>query len=667
MRNGLFARLAVINIRKNKRTYIPYIFSCVFSIAMLYMMLFINQNKGINTVPHSADVRMITSMGISVIGIFSFIFLLYSNSFLMKRRQKELGLYNILGLEKAHIGKMLFLETLISSVVSFAGGIGFGILGSKLALLLLLKLMHVPAQFGFEVPVEALAICGAFYGVVFFLILLNNIRRVHFTQPIELLRGSNVGEREPKAKWLIALIGFICLGSGYYIAVTTESPLTAVMLFFVAVLLVMAGTYLVFTAGSIAVLKMMRWNKSFYYKTKNFTSISGMLYRMKQNAVGLASICILSTGVLLMISTSVCLNSGMEDIIKSRYPKEVSLDFRALTGEEPKQVRTKLQEEIKRQNIPCENLESVISMSTTCMADGSEITFEKPEGVAEIKATYLTLISAEEYEYQTGKKAGISDGELLAVQPGKRTDKELKIQGDVYQVKEWLTDFSYDNESNGVIDNFTVIVTEEDFQKIFRQQKEVYENMASGISLSFYFDVPGGAQEERTYGQQVIDYANTFFDDGTVSEKAYVYTGIRADEFESFQGFTGGLLFIGLFLGALFLMGAAMIIYYKQISEGYEDKERFEIMQKVGMSKKEVKSSIRRQIIMVFFAPLLMASLHIAMAFPMVKRLLALFAMDNSRLFAACTIITICVFAAVYGVIYGVTARIYYKIVERGE
>ena len=279
MRKGFFARLAVVNIRKNKQIYVSYILACLFNVAMLYMMLFINHNAGMKTIRHSGDVLMITTMGVGVIVIFSFIFLLYSNSFLMKRRQKELGLYNILGLEKKHISWVMMLENLFSALISFVGGILVGILGSKLALLLLLKLIKVPASFGFEVSVSAIRICLEVFGAIFVLILLVNIRKVYKTNPIQLLHAQNTGEKEPKAKWLMAVAGFICLFIGYYIAITTESPLSALALFFVAVVLVMAGTYLLFTAGSIVVLKVLRWNKKFYYKTKNFTAVSGMLYR----------------------------------------------------------------------------------------------------------------------------------------------------------------------------------------------------------------------------------------------------------------------------------------------------------------------------------------------------------------------------------------------------
>lgn len=340
MNKKLYWKLALDNIKRNKSTYIPYMITCIFCIAMTYMMFFISQNPDLDTAVQSPLIVQTTMLfGIAVICIFSVIFLLYSNGFLMKRRQKELGLYNILGMEKRHIGRMLRREMVISFVISMFGGILVGVLGSKLALLLLFKLLNVPPVFGFYFCSEGVVVCAGIYGVIFLLTLIKNMRRIHLTQPAELLRSGNAGEREPKAKWLMALIGFVCLGSGYYIAITTESPLEAIYMFFTAVLLVMAGTYLVFTAGSIAVLKLLRRNKRFYYKTKNFTAVSGMLYRMKQNAVGLASICILSTGVLLMLSTTVCLNFGMEDIMRSRYPYEVYFNIGGISFEEGKEIR----------------------------------------------------------------------------------------------------------------------------------------------------------------------------------------------------------------------------------------------------------------------------------------------------------------------------------------
>ncbi|MDC7288942.1 ABC transporter permease [Blautia schinkii] len=669
MRRGFYSRLAATNIVKNKRTYIPYMLTSIGCIAMLYMMFFILQNEGMDTIPGGSHLQTIVSLGVAVICIFSFIFLLYSNSFLMKRRQKEIGLYNILGMEKGHIARMLFRETVYTSVISFIGGILVGILGSKLALLLLLKLAHMPAQFGFFVSILGIAASFFVFGGIFFLTLLLNLRRVHLSQPVELLRGSNVGEKEPKAKWFIALLGFICLGIGYYLAITTESPLQALGNFFIAVLLVMAGTYLVFTAGSIAVLKVMRWKKSFYYKTKNFTSISGMIYRMKQNAVGLASICILSTGVLLMLSTTVSLNFGMEDLMQTRYPYDVNFSFRNITLEEGEDIRNQVRKEAEELQIPYEQLVDEMTLTVSCIYEDNKIIFKNPEDIGDIQVDVVTVIPVSEYERIHGKDPGLSDGEILAFRERGNMGGELKIMDELFQVKEWLKEWPLQVDEIDLFGNAAIVVTKADYDKIYKLQREVYGEYASTMKYQFGMDVQGTKDEQITYAHKLIDpimdYVHTKYKDGMKSGAAGISVEIRQEEYETFYSMNGGLLFLGIFLGGLFLMGAAMIIYYKQISEGYEDKERFEIMQKVGMSRKEVKSSIRRQILMVFFVPLLMAVLHIAMAFPLISRLLKLMSMANTHLFMICTVVTILFFAAAYAVIYSITARSYYKIVER--
>ena len=674
MRKGLFARLAMVNIKKNKQVYVPYILTCIFNIAMLYMMLFINGNQGMKTVPKGADVVTVTAMGTAIIMIFSFIFLIYSNSFLMKRRRKELGLYNILGMEKKHIRRMMCVETVASSLISFIGGILLGILGSKLALLLLLKLVRIPAQFGFAIAWEAISICAGFYGILFFMILLINISKVQMTNPMELLRSGRMGEKEPKARWLMALAGFICLGIGYYIAITTESPLKALTMFFIAVLLVMVGTYLVFIAGSIAILHIMRWKKSFYYKARNFTSISGMLYRMKQNAVGLASICILSTGVLLMISTTVCLNLGTTDLLAKRYVRDVNVNIQGMSLEEGQKLREQILEEMKRQQIPYENETDIQEVTITCNRDGDHFSLDTNMSSA-IVPDQILLIPASEYMRAANGREAPENGEIFVYDDGKKGGDSVYIQDQKYRVKQWMNSLpeavSLADRMQVLANDITMIVSDEDFEKIYELHKSLL-TQASRIELELDFDIQGNKDSE--YGNQIADYIYEQvdkyiyhqIDSSDDSERSFgVSVDIREDKKADFYGIYGSLLFLGLFLGLLFLVGTAAIIYYKQVSEGYEDKERFEIMQKVGMSKKEVKSSIRRQILMVFFLPLLMAALHITMAFPLVRRLMLLFGMINVRLFIGCTVGTFLVFSLIYGMIYLFTAKVYYRIVER--
>ena len=668
MRKGLFIKLAVSNIKRNKGTYIPYMITCICCIAMTYMMFFVTQSKDLSVqVPDSAMVTSIMFLGIAVIYIFSFIFLLYSNNFVMKRRQKEIGLYNILGLEKGHIMKMMAVETLFTSVISIIGGIAVGILGSKLALLLLLKILHVPAQLGFYVCVPGIVVCAVLFLPVVIVTLFRNVHRVRLSQPVELLRSGNTGEREPKAKWLMALLGFICLGSGYYIAVTTKSPVTALGLFFAAVLLVMAGTYLLFTAGSIAVLKVMRWKKSFYYKIKNFTSISGMIYRMKQNAMGLASICILSTGVLLMLSTTVSLNMGIEDSLSDMFPYDAGFTFNHVTFEEVPRLRNAFDEAVEKEKVPYEEKITQVVLDISVARNGNDMEILTRDTAASANVEYLTVVPEEEYEKISGKTVELKPGEILAFQENGGKGN-IALNGVAYKVKEWLEEKPTYDRGNNIFYKTTIVVTKEDLQKMDALQKELVGKDRGYLKLEFGLYIEGGKEADIKYGNLIREDLEPLTETLKGEEDSvspWFQSSIREEHYRSFYTLNGGLLFLGIFLGFIFLVGAGMIIYYKQMSEGYEDKERFEIMQKVGMSRKEVKSAIRRQILMVFFLPLLMAVLHIIMAFPMISRLLGLLGMMNTELYILCTAGTIVVFAVIYAAIYMCTAKSYYKIVER--
>ena len=673
MRKGIFSKLAVQNIRNNKSTYIPYMITCIFCIAMIYMMEFLRDCPTLDqAVRHAAEVRMILSTGEVVVVIFCVIFLIYSNSFLMKRRQKEIGLYNILGLERNHIGIVLLLETIFTTILSLTGGIAIGILASKLSLLLLLRLLHIPAVLGFYISTKGIITCLLMFGAIFLLILLLNLRRIHLSRPVELLRGNNTGEREPKAKWLMALLGFICLGIGYYLAITTESPIRAITIFLLAVILVMAGTYLLFTAGSIVILKFLRRRKSFYYKTGNFISISGMLYRMKQNAVGLASICILSTGVLLMISMTVSIYFGMNDIMVNRYPYDTDISITGVGEEECQTAIETFEKAISDNKIPVDKKAEEIYLTIISRIDHGQIQIAEPNTLSESGSVLtLSLVRQSEYEKLTGTNPALQDGEILAW-ASNMTEKSdsLTVNDSVFTVKKWLDDSPLTCGHDIVYGNAVFVVTDSDFEKFDEMRTEMYKNTSAtpagqDLTVHLGLNITGSDETKIAYGTPVLDAIKALQDNGQLSDNSWITSGIRAQEYDSYYADNGSLLFIGIFLGLLFLLGTAMIIYYKQISEGYEDQNRFEIMQKVGLSHREVKSSIRRQILMVFFLPLLMAMLHISMAFPLIRRMLLLFGMTNTRLFIGCTAGTVLIFALVYGLIYLMTAKSYYHIVER--
>ncbi len=668
MRKGLFIKLAVSNIKRNKGTYIPYMITCICCIAMTYMMFFVTQSKDLSVqVPDSVMVTSIMFLGIAVIYIFSFIFLLYSNNFVMKRRQKEIGLYNILGLEKGHIMKMMAVETLFTSAISIIGGIAVGILGSKLALLLLLKILilglekghimkmmavetlftsaisiiggiavgilgsklalllllkilHVPAQLGFYVCVPGIVVCTVLFLPVVIVTLFRNVHRVRLSQPIELLRSGNTGEREPKAKWLMALLGFICLGSGYYIAVTTKSPVTALGLFFAAVLLVMAGTYLLFTAGSIAVLKVMRWKKSFYYKIKNFTSISGMIYRMKQNAMGLASICILSTGVLLMLSTTVSLNMGIEDSLSDMFPYDAGFTFNHVTFEEVPRLRNAFDEAVEKEKVPYEEKITQVVLDISVARNGNDMEILTRDTAASANVEYLTVVPEEEYEKISGKTVELKpgEGEILAFQENGGKGN-ISLNGVAYKVKEWLEEKPTYDRGNNIFYKTTIVVTKEDLQKMDALQKELVGKDRGYLKLEFGLYIEGGKEADIKYGNLIretkedlqkmdalqkelvgkdrgylklefglyieggkeadIKYGNLIREDlepltetlkgEEDSVSPWFQSSIREEHYRSFYTLNGGLLFLGIFLGFIFLVGAGMIIYYKQMSEGF--------------------------------------------------------------------------------------------------
>lgn len=586
MHKGIFSRLAKQNIRNNKSTYIPYIITCIFCIAMIYMMEFLRDCPTLDQAVRQADeVRMIVFTGEIVVEIFCIIFLIYSNSFLMKRRQKEIGLYNILGLERNHIGIVMFLETIITSIGSLAGGIAAGIIGSKLALLLLLKLLHIPSVLGFYISVKGIFTCLFMFGIIFLMILFLNLAKIHLSRPVELLRGNNTGEKEPVVKWLMALIGFICLGAGYYLAVTTESPIKAITIFLLAVILVMAGTYLLFTAGSIVILKFLRRRKSFYYRTGNFISISGMLYRMKQNAIGLASICILSTGVLLMIAMTVSIYFGMNDIMLNRYPYDVDMSVTSISEEECQTAIEAFEKAIADNKVPVEKSVEEIYLDIVCSKNGDQILIKPANTIRNSDSVLvLSLLDQAEYERLTGISANLNDGEIFAWYPSAVQKDSVTVDETEFTVKKWLDKNPLTCGEDAVSDNAVLVVTDEDFKKFDEMRTEMYKGVSSApagedLTLHLGLDITGSETDKIDFGTPVMEVVKDLKKNGGLSENSWITSGIRQQEYESYYADNGSLLFIGIFLGSLFLMGTAMIIYYKQISEGYEDQKRFEIMQ----------------------------------------------------------------------------------------
>ena len=497
--------------------------------------------------------------------------------------------------------------------------------------------------------------------VIFLLILLNSIRQIHTANPIELITAGNAGEREPKTKWVLTILGLLSLGAGYYIALTIENPLTALVYFFFAVILVIIGTYMLFTAGSIALLKILRKNKKYYYKTKHFTSISGMIYRMKQNAVGLANICILSTAVLVMVSSTSSLMLGMQDVIATRYPDDFIVYSNEASEErayESFDTIRKLQEE-QNLNVTSEREYRYLVFPAFINGDTFEVT--RDANFSSLgNLNNLIFVSLSDYNRVMGTDKILAENEVLIYSDRLQFDSPtLKIFDREYSVKEKIDEFI----GNGLIvavaanTQFIVLPDGTDIDELYALQKEALSDGASEIQYYYGFNSDADEETQRVFYRTLLeDYVGHGYE-GTIESKA--------DSRSEFVGLYGGFFFIGIFLGVLFIMATVLIIYYKQISEGYDDKQRYEIMQKVGMTHQEIKNSIRSQVLTVFFLPLIVAGIHIAVAFPIINKLLALLNLLNVQLFLTCTVVCYVVFAVMYLLIYLLTARTYYKIVSK--
>ena len=616
----------------------------------------------------SENLKFLLSVALFVAVIFSIIFLFYTNSFLIKRRKKEIGLYNILGMEKRHIGKVMLYETIMISVVSLSLGLILGILFSKLMFLFLLKLINFDVVLGFDIPISSVILTLILFGAIFVVTLLYNLVKIQFSKPIELLHGGEVGEKEPKTKIILTIFGLVCIGWGYWFALTVQSPLSAMSLFFVAVILVVAGTYALFTAGSIAVLKVLRKNKKFYYQTKHFTSISGMLYRMKQNAVGLANICILSTMVLIMFSSTVALYAGMKDSISQEYPNDINLTVETGLDDATKEIDTVVNNSIKDNGIDAKNYTAFHYLSLPCeLNNGKFIWFNNNITLFSSKdMKACTVMSLDEFNLLNGTSYSLQDNEVIMYSKKKIAFSEFTLENAStsrsFHIKEKLNKItsiqsgSYEN----MIESYTVIVNDMDtFKSIYSMVLADSQNKLP-INYAIKYDVNLDKDKCIEYSDHIFDHMD--IDSVTSSSADNIY-----EAREIYYGMYGGFLFIGLFLGVLFLMATVLIIYYKQISEGYEDKTRFEIMQNVGMSHSEVKKTISSQVLIVFFLPLIVTGMHIAVSFRIINKMLMLLGLANTGLFIVCTIASMLAFSVVYGIVFVITAKSYYKIVSAGQ
>ena len=658
MRKHYYFRLAKDNIKKNPRMYIPYLITAVLTAGMLYIILSLAVNPDLaNMKKGSRSLPIILRFGSIVTMIFAFIFLFYTNSFIMKRRRKEFGLLNILGMEKRHIAKMLLAETAMIIGITLTGGFALGILLDKVLFLSLTKIIGESATLGFHISGFALCMAGIFMAGTFFLIFLNMLRQIHLAKPAELLSGSSAGEKEPKTKILMTVLGLGLIGAGYAISITTTKPLLVFRLLFVAVVCVILGTYLLFTAVSIAFCKLLKKNKKYYYKTSHFTAISGLIYRMKRNAVGLASVCILSTMVLVMVSTTSALMIGLDDALKREMPKDVSL-YVTEAGQGDS-ILAYLTSQVEITNI---NRDITAYMLFQGEGDHPEpVTPGASDGSNAVSGrvgNYSVILRSDEAD-----QLSLAEDEcILYTHSAKYTSSEFTLLGKTFRVKScsvYESDFDDEADERGFRLSEIVVHSRSTVQEMIREY-----NRVSGSPVSeretIEFDY---AEADKQKAE--AEFNAVFAEMPASGDGIRPYFNSRLETGDEMLAVYGGLFFLGIFLGTLFLMETVLIIYYKQITEGYEDQKRFEIMQNVGMSRAEVVCSVRSQILTVFFLPLVTAGVHTGFAFPILRRLLSQMDLSNTKLYIMCVAGSFAAFAVLYTLIYLITARTYYKIVKR--
>ena len=642
MNNFIYEKLAVTNLKNNRKTYVPYIFTGILTVMMFYIIDALSRGKGVT----QNTLKICLQYATGVIVVFAVIFLFYTNSFLIKRRKKEIGVYNILGMGKRHIARMMAVETILTAGISILGGLVSGLVFGKLMYLLLLKILHNSVDMQFSVNGTAILQTVILFAGIYLLTYLYNILQIQMVNPVELLHGGNQGEKEPKSRWLLVIIGVAALGNGYWIALTTEAPLEALLKFFVAVVCVIIGTYALFIAGSIVILKMLRKNKSYYYNPKHFTSVSGMIYRMKQNGAGLANICVLSTMVLVMVSTTVSLYAGMEDILDSRFPREVSIVCNQADTEQEGIIDNLLKEQCEKTGVKITDRVRYRYGSMNAVLKGNQL--EKVEQYyPDNEFYYVEMLTQDEYNRIEKQNVSLSEQEILTYTTnGRCGEKQINIAGQNYQVKKELSEMMSQPKSSVEMYK-TLYIVFADAAQIERIQPFSYAD-------KFNLKGDDGKQREALEEMQKEFYEK--IPDGSMESRMLS----RASFYELY----GGLFFIGIYLGSMFIMATVLIIYYKQISEGYDDRECYQIMQKVGMSKKEVKRSIQSQVLSVFFLPLVVAVIHVAVSFKVMTKILGVLNLTNVPLFAICTAITIAVFAVFYIIVYSITAKEYYRIVN---
>ena len=662
MKGLLSIRLAWSGIRKNRKLYLPYCLTIIGMVMMSYIMQALSYAPALHAMKGGSQLEAILSLGKLVIAVFAAIFLLYTNSFLIRRRYREFGLYNVLGMDKNALCRVAFWENLIVALVGLAVGLALGTLLYKLAELGLVNMIRGQVDDSIVVEPESLEFTLVIFAVIFALIMIRSLIQVRHTRPLELLRSESAGEKPPRANYLLGLLGLGLLGGAYYMAVTISNALSAFTWFFVAVLMVIAGTYLVMISGSVVLCRLLQKWKGYYYKKQHFVSVSSMAYRMKRNGAGLASICILATMVLVMISSTGSLYIGAEDAIAVRYPYDstVKLYFGRLDELDDRNVE-KIQRTMERtleaQKVTptAEKIFRYVSVSGALLEDRLVTDFTEVNAVMNYNQVYsLYLLSQADYNQMYGTDIALQPGQaMVRVYNGSWNGSHIQVGALELDVVGQLP-CGLEMEDMTLVPSLVLVVSD-------LQQASVPEECNMIFFCGYDFGLP---EEETLEAHRALEAAVKAL---ASEQKIHCRVECPIVERQDFYITFGGLFFIGMILSAMFIAAAALIIYYKQVSEGYEDQSRFAIMRKVGMTRQDIKKSINSQILTVFFIPLLMAGIHLAFAFPLVWQLLTMFSLTNKRLAIFTNIGAFLIFCVFYVVIYRFTAHAYYRIVSGQE
>ena len=680
MKKSFYPKLAFDSIRKNKRMYLPYILTCIGMVMMHNIICTLCEDQSLYTISGGNTIQSMMGFGKWVIAIFACIFLFYTNSFIIRRRKKEFGLYNILGMGKKNIALVQLWEVMITAAISIGAGIFLGIVLSKAAGLGMLNMLGAEINYRFEIFPEAIINTLEVFGAVFVLLFLSSLMQLRFSSASALIKSENVGEKPPKGNILFGAAGVILLCFAYYQAVTIKNPVQALMHFFIAVIMVIVATYLIMIAGSVLFCRLLQKNKKYYYHSDHFVSVSSMVYRMKRNGAGLASICILATMVLVTIVTTACLYFGSEDSLNTVYPREINIEFNsesitAISEDKIDSLEKEILEIAEKAGAKTKNVVEKRYVSVTGIVDGK--TVEVNSSAAKLndtsiysELTIFSVIALDDYNRITGKNETLKNGEVMIYSAKKYDYDTISFNGGkTFQVKKVLDKFDeYATDPADIVPVMTLIVPNvKDAVSGLDQLTDQNEQTLLHYNFEYFFDTGLDEESQISLAKQYNDELKLINVSHDNEKFVYVNCVSKVKEKNSLLANYAGMFYLGISLSVVFLFAAVLIIYYKQISEGYEDQARFAIMQKVGMTKKEIRRSINSQLLTVFFLPLFFAGCHLCFAFPFVKKLLLLFDLTNNTLLILTTAISFLAFALIYVIVYKITSNAYYHIVSEAK